>query len=131
MPKPAFLHFFSAINGFTAVALGALGAHALKEKLTASGNLDSWQTASSYQLAHAVAGLAVLAWAAAQTGRRSAMQRIAMCWLLGSLLFSGSIYALSLGAPRFLGPVTPLGGIAFLVGWVLLTVEAFRRPAST
>ena len=130
MPKPPCLIFLSAANGFVAVALGALGAHALKERLTLRGSLSAWQTASGYELAHAVACLAILAWATAQAERRPALHRIAVCWLIGSLLFAGSIYILALGGPRFLGPVTPLGGVAFLVGWALLAIEGLRRPAS-
>ncbi len=122
--------FLSSINGFAAVLLGALGAHALKAELTTRGSLGAWQTASGYQLAHAVAALAVLAWAAAQPERNRRLRRVAACWLAGSLLFAGSIYLLALGGPRMLGPVTPLGGLAFLAGWALLALESLRRPDS-
>jgi len=130
MSKPFSLMFFSAVNGFAAVLMGALGAHALKVQLTDRGALAAWQTASNYHLAHAIASFAALAWAAAQPERGVALGRVATCWLAGALLFSGSIYALSLGGPRWLGPVTPMGGLAFLLGWSLLAVEALRRPAS-
>jgi uncharacterized membrane protein YgdD (TMEM256/DUF423 family) len=129
MPKPAYLIFSSAMNGFCAVLLGALGAHALKGRLVARDSLAAWETASSYQLAHAVGAVAVLAWAATQAERRPALHRVALSWLIGSFLFSGSIYVLALGGPRWLGPVTPLGGIAFLIGWVLMAAEGLRRPA--
>ena len=127
-PRP--LIFLNAMNGFFAVLLGALGAHALKARLVANDSLGAWETASSYQLAHAVAAVAVLAWASSQAGRRLALHRVALSWLIGCLLFSGSIYSLALGGPRWLGPVTPLGGIAFLIGWFLLAMEGLRRPAS-
>ncbi len=130
MSKPPFLVFFAALNGFISVALGALGAHALKERLAEHGSTSAWQTASTYQLTHAIACLALLAWAAAQAELRPAFRRIVVCWLIGSLLFSGSLYALALGAPRFFGPITPLGGVAFLAGWALLAIEGLRRPAS-
>ncbi len=130
MPQPNILNFFSACNGFVAVLLGALGAHALKARLTAGGTLSAWETASSYQLAHAVACVAILAWASARDERRAALSRVALSWLVGSVLFSGSIYVLALGGPRWLGPVTPLGGLAFLAGWALLAAEGLRRPAS-
>jgi uncharacterized membrane protein YgdD (TMEM256/DUF423 family) len=137
MPKPTYLTLFTASNGFCAVLLGALGAHALEATLSARGSLGAWQTATQYQLAHVVGSLALLAWAAAEpAGARPArLRRIAWLWQSGCILFSGSIYILALGGPRFLGPVTPLGGLAFLAGWALLAVEAFRssptRPPST
>jgi uncharacterized membrane protein YgdD (TMEM256/DUF423 family) len=92
--------------------------------------LNAWQTASTYQLVHAVAALAISAWANADPARLSSLSRIGWCWLVGSLLFSSSIYLLALGGPKWLGPVTPLGGLAFMAGWLLLAIEAFRRPTS-
>lgn len=115
-----------ALSGFLAVALGALGAHVLKATLLAHDTLGAWQTAAHYHLAHSIACLALVAWAAVQPGRARRLQRIAALWLLGCLLFAGSIYALALGGPRLLGPVTPLGGLAFLAGWALLGLEATR-----
>lgn len=131
MPNPKFLTFFTALNGFGAVLLGALGAHALHERLSARGTLDSWQTAVQYHLAHAIGALALLAWASAQPGRAGRLHLAAWFWQSGCLLFAGSIYLLALGGPRFLGPVTPLGGLAFLVGWALLAVESLRRPPTS
>jgi uncharacterized membrane protein YgdD (TMEM256/DUF423 family) len=117
-----------SLNGFAAVLLGALGAHAWHETLLARGTLASWQVATQYHLVHAAATLGLLAW---HTGddpaRAGAARRIAWLWQIGCLLFAGSIYALSLGGPRFLGPVTPLGGLAFMAGWALLGLEAFRK----
>lgn len=127
MPKPIYLTFLTALNGFSAVLLGALGAHALKDRLNARGSLESWHTAAHYQLAHAVAAVALLAWATAQPESRARLHRVAGLWQLGALLFAGSIYGLALGGPRFLGPITPLGGLAFLAGWALLAVEGLRR----
>ena len=105
----------ASLLGFTGVALGAFGAHALKETLNANGTTATWQTAVLYQLIHAVA-LATgptAPWA----GR---------CWIAGVVLFSGSLYWLALGGPKFLGPVTPLGGLALLLGWALLAWHAFK-----
>ena len=107
----------ASLLGFTGVALGAFGAHALKETLHAHGTTATWQTAVLYQLIHAVALLAYPGWSWA--GR---------CWIAGVVMFSGSLYWLALGGPKFLGPVTPLGGIALLLGWVLLAWHAFRLP---
>ena len=131
MPKPDFLTAFSAINGFAAVLLGAIGAHALRGELSARNTLESWQTASQYHLAHAVAAIALLAWVSARPALAPRLRRAAWCWQIGCLLFAGSIYLLALGGPRFLGPITPLGGLAFLAGWGLLAVEAFRHPPSS
>lgn len=132
MPKRSYPMFLTAFNGITAVALGALGAHALQTRLAARGTLEAWKTASHYQLTHAAASLAVLAWAAAQPERGSRLHRVSLLWQIGGLLFSGSIYCLSLGGPRLLGPVTPLGGVAFLAGWILVAWEGLRssRPSS-
>ena len=132
MSKPSYLMLLTSLSGFSAVLLGAIGAHALKAPLLAQGTLESWQTAAHYQLAHTLGALGVLVWAALQSGRQTGLHRVAGCWLVGCLLFSGSIYILALGGPRALGPITPLGGLAFLAGWALLARESLRRlPAST
>lgn len=124
---PRWIIVSAGLLGFLGVALGAFGAHALKETLIAASTLSTWQTAVLYQLVHAVALLALGGYplAAGPTGRR-----IAACWVAGVLLFSGSLYLLALGGPRWLGPVTPLGGLAFLAGWLLLAWHGWRhRPA--
>lgn len=107
----------AGLLGFTGVALGAFGAHALKEILVTNGTTATWQTAVLYHLVHSVALVALPGWV--WVGR---------CWIAGVLLFSGSLYWLALGGPRFLGPVTPLGGAAFLAGWALLGWHAFKSP---
>ena len=105
----------AGLLGVTGVALGAFGAHALKDTLSALGTTATWQTAVFYHLLHAVA--LATAPTAPWVGR---------CWIAGVLLFSGSLYWLAVGGPRFLGPITPLGGLAFLLGWALLAWHAFR-----
>ena len=117
------------VLGLTAVALGAFGAHGLERALDgapdAAARLDHWETAARYHLAHALAvGLA--AWIAS-TGRPRAGRAAALCFTLGVVLFSGSLYALSLTGARWLGAVTPLGGLAFLAGWAAIIVAAARR----
>lgn len=108
----------AAVLGFVGVALGAFGAHALKPTLAAQGTLETWKTAVFYQLVHAVA---ILALGLAHTPARDAWwPRTGLCWIIGCVLFSGSLYWLSLGGPRWLGPITPLGGLAFLLGWGFL-----------
>src|SRR6478609_2640781 len=108
---PSFLPFAAGILGLTGVALGAFGAHSLKNTLEATGGLENWKTAVFYQLVHAVALLA-LASRTEPVGRV-----IGRWWVIGVVLFSGSLYALALGVPaKFIWPVTPLGGLALLLG---------------
>jgi len=109
------------------VALGAFGAHALKDILAARGSTDIWHTAVLYQLVHSVALLALCGWREMPVGLQKWTAR---CWAGGVVLFSGSLYWLALGGPKFLGPVTPLGGIGLLAGWVLVVAIASKggRP---
>jgi uncharacterized membrane protein YgdD (TMEM256/DUF423 family) len=112
---------------FAAVAAGAFGAHALKSVLTPD-LLAVWHTAVQYQAWHALALLAVgLLMAKDPSGRRGRGLRAA-AWLfaIGIVLFSGSQYLLALSGQRWLGAVTPLGGIAFLAGWLVLAWAALR-----
>ena len=102
--------------GATGVALGAFGAHALKKVLLERGTTASWATAVQYQLLHAVALLAL----PSLKGDHELTKKL---WVGGVVLFSGSIYGLSLGGPRLLGPVTPLGGLCLIGGWVSLGLK--------
>ena len=108
-----------------AVALGAFGAHALKPRLTPEA-LALWQTAVNYHAWHAL-GLLATAALMLQLGERLALRCAAALFAAGIVLFSGSLYALSLGAPRALGAVTPFGGAAFIAGWIALTLGVARR----
>ena len=103
---------------FLAVALGAFGAHALKARLPAE-MAGVWQTAVQYQAWHALAlfglGLLMLHWP-----ERLGLGLVAWLFVAGIVLFSGSLYALALTGARGLGAVTPIGGVAFLVGWAVL-----------
>jgi uncharacterized membrane protein YgdD (TMEM256/DUF423 family) len=110
---------YAAMLGFTGVGLGAFGAHALKSTLLARGTTDSWRTAVTYQLVHS---LALLALSTREVDRESTVRWdvVGNCWLVGTVLFSGSIYGLSLGGPRFLGPITPVGGLFMMAGWGVL-----------
>jgi len=123
IPPNPFL-FFAGAFGFLGVALGAFGAHALKPTLEAHGSLEAWRTAVLYQLVHAVALLALAMW---QGAPRKALGRISACWTTGIFLFSGSLYGLALGGPKFLGPMTPLGGIWLLAGWGWLVWHSWKR----
>ncbi|NNU15873.1 DUF423 domain-containing protein [Parvularcula sp. ZS-1/3] len=108
----------AAILGFSAVALGAFGAHGLENRLSAEAQ-GWWETASFYLLVHAALGAAM-----AGQGRR---WRWAVVLLLGgAALFAATLYAMALGAPRVLGAVTPLGGLGMLAGWALFALQALR-----
>ncbi|MEQ8331269.1 MAG: DUF423 domain-containing protein [Longimicrobiales bacterium] len=111
------------LYGFLGVALGAFGAHALRARLT-EADLATFQTGVSYQMYHALALLAVAwAWTRWPTGTVVAA---GWAFAVGVLVFSGSLYALVLTGHRWLGAVTPLGGLAFLAGWALLVWSALR-----
>jgi uncharacterized membrane protein YgdD (TMEM256/DUF423 family) len=107
-----------------AVALGAFGAHALKARLTPE-MLAVYETGVRYQLAHALALLAV-AWACTRWPGSAAIHTSGWLFVAGTVLFSGSLYALSLSGVRWLGPITPIGGVAWLVGWGCLAWGAWK-----
>lgn len=106
----------AALLGASGVTLGAFGAHGLRARLTPE-QLGSWQTAVEYHLLHSVALLALALYANA-TGRSVGLT--AGLWTAGIVLFAGSIYGLVLDGPRWLGPVTPLGGLCLIFGWLSL-----------
>ncbi|HEY0916954.1 MAG TPA: DUF423 domain-containing protein [Solimonas sp.] len=113
-----------ASYGFLAVALGAFGAHALKARLTPD-LLAVWKTGVEYHFYHALALLAV-GLLARQLQPSGALTAAGVCFALGVLLFSGSLYALALSGVRVLGAVTPFGGLLFLVGWACLVRVAVK-----
>jgi uncharacterized membrane protein YgdD (TMEM256/DUF423 family) len=113
----------AAFAGASGVALGAFGAHALRARLEPAA-LAIWQTAVLYHLLHAVALLALVLFARA-TGRSVTLPAALFC--AGIVLFSGSLYGLALTSWRWLGPITPLGGLAFLAGWASLVLLARAR----
>jgi uncharacterized membrane protein YgdD (TMEM256/DUF423 family) len=121
----------AALNGMLAVALGAFGAHGLKTRLAnlpdAAQRLGWWETAAQYQLAHALA-LGLCAQLIARGGGGAGSVAV---WSFtgGIALFSGSLYAMTLGV-RGLGPVTPVGGLLLLVGWGALLVAAWGLRTS-
>lgn len=114
-----------ALNGLIAVAAGAFGAHFLKDRLS-SGDLTTFETAARYQMYHALALLAVSALAHVRPS--STASAAGWCMLLGIVLFSGSLYGLTLGGWKWLGPITPVGGLLLLAGWLMLVVAAFNSP---
>src|SRR5262249_31466270 len=112
-----------ALSGALAVAAGAFGAHGLRGKLSPD-QMAVFETAARYPMYHALALIAVAAIATRLPGRGADLAG----WLFvaGTVLFSGSLYLLALGGPRWLGAVTPLGGVCFIVGWVALAWSAVR-----
>jgi len=106
-----------------AVVLGAFAAHALKADLESAGQLANWHTAVHYQMWHALALLIFGLWRTRQAGTAFP----GWAFLIGSLFFSGSIYALALDFARpVMGPITPLGGSLLIAGWITLAVSAAR-----
>lgn len=114
----------AAVYGFLGVGLGAFGAHALKARLMPE-MLAVWKTAVEYQFYHALA-LMLVGLIAAQKPS-IALTNSAICFALGVLVFCGSLYALALSGVRWLGAITPLGGLLFLAGWALLLWAAMKR----
>lgn len=123
----------AAILGFLGVGLGAFGAHGLEGTFEANAvdtavaleRMDWWKTAAFYHLIHAVA-LAAGGVVCALTGRGT--KAVTLCMVLGVTIFSGTLYAMALGAPRWFGAITPIGGVLLMAGWVALFLAC--RPAS-
>lgn len=115
-----------ALSATLAVAAGAFGAHALKGHPSPE-DLSIFETGARYQMYHAL-GLLAVAWAVTRWPG-GAVHAAGWLFVIGTLLFSGSLYALALSGVRWLGAVTPLGGLAFLAGWVCLAFGAWRGRA--
>jgi uncharacterized membrane protein YgdD (TMEM256/DUF423 family) len=122
MNRPTLFLSLAGCFGLTAVVLGAFGAHALDARLQELGTKAVWETAVDYQMWHALAVLGLVALRC--KGRPARAAGLAFC--LGIPLFSGSLYWLALDGPRWLGPITPLGGLLFVIGWALFIVAVFR-----
>jgi uncharacterized membrane protein YgdD (TMEM256/DUF423 family) len=106
------------------VALGAFGAHALRERLDA-GMLANFETGARYQMYHALALLAV-AWTVSRFPNSQLPMFAGWLFVLGIVLFSGSLYLMAFTGQRWLGAVTPFGGVAFIAGWACLLIAAWR-----
>ena len=103
--------------------MGAFGAHALEPQLIESGRLDTYETAVQYHFYHVIASLIILIVPVANDTWR---KRASMAFLAGIMIFSGSLYFLSLSGITWLGAITPIGGVLFIVGWLML-IPAFRK----
>lgn len=118
---------FLAVGGLAmlaAVALGAFGAHALKTRVSTE-MLALWRTGVEYHAYHAL-GLLAVGWVAAQLPESMLVKWSGWLMLSGIVLFSGSLYALALSGERWLGAVTPVGGIGFLAAWALFVIAVLR-----
>jgi uncharacterized membrane protein YgdD (TMEM256/DUF423 family) len=111
-----------AVLGALTVALGAFGAHALEARVEPE-DLAIWQTAVHYQGLHA---LALIVYGLFAERRERPRMLAAWCFLVGTLIFSGTLYGIVLGGPRWLGAITPLGGTLMIVGWVAFALAARR-----
>jgi uncharacterized membrane protein YgdD (TMEM256/DUF423 family) len=111
-----------AVFALLTVVLGAFGAHALEAPLEARGSVETWKTAVDYQMWHA---LALLLLVALRIDGRAA-KVAGYCFCIGVTLFSGSLYWLALDGPRWLGPITPIGGLLLISGWIALIVATCK-----
>lgn len=115
-----------ALFALLAVMAGAFGAHGLRNLVSERG-LEVFQTAVTYQMYHALALLLVAALSAVALLPQSLLAFASGFFVAGILLFSGSLYVLALTDVHWLGPVTPVGGACFMVGWILLVIAGLRR----
>jgi uncharacterized membrane protein YgdD (TMEM256/DUF423 family) len=115
-----------ALTAMLSVVLGAFGAHLLENQLTADA-LDVYETGVQYHMFHAI-GILLIALLIDRLPSRKLAIWAARLLLIGIVLFSGSLYALSLSGVKILGAITPLGGVAFIAGWIILALAA--RPAN-
>lgn len=113
-----------SLNMFLSVALGAFGAHGLKSRISAD-MLTIYQTGVHYHMIHAL-GIIAVALAASKLPAVALISWAGWSMLIGIVLFSGSLYALSITGIKVLGAITPFGGVAFLLGWLLLAYSAYK-----
>ncbi len=121
----------AGLFGFIGVAAGAFGAHGLRDKVSPR-DLEIWHTGAHYQQLHALALLVIALWAmqARTGGQPTALHGVAMAlFTAGILIFSGTLYAMTLGGPRWLGAITPLGGLCLLGAWATVALIGLRSAS--
>ena len=116
-----------SLSALIGVALGAFGAHGLKTRV-APEMLSVWQTGVQYQLVHAL-GLVLIGILCQMMPAATLLRSAGWLILVGTILFSGSLYLMVLSDIKALGMITPLGGVAFLLGWLLLALASWRQAA--
>jgi len=117
-----FLAIAAAFGGIS-VILGAFASHALKDRLSERA-LEIWETGTKYQMYHALALILVALLLNRRSTGSTPLIVAGYAFIAGTILFSGSLYALSLSGIKILGAITPLGGVAFITGWICLTIAA-------
>jgi len=134
MQRSRLYLLISALSGALSVALGAFGAHGLK-KIVSPEMLVVYQTGVQYQFIHSLAllALSILLLVPAAQAVKGLVKWSAHFMMFGIVLFSGSLYTMTFmsvsgGFPAWLGPITPIGGLAFIIGWILLMVAALKLP---
>ncbi|WP_043284134.1 DUF423 domain-containing protein [Reyranella massiliensis] len=116
----------AALSAATAIAVGAFAAHGLDLGTEAGRKARDWlQTGSQYEMIHALAILAVASLSAKLNGKLAITAQV--LFLLGSILFPGALYSLAFNGPRWFGAVAPIGGLAFIAGWVCLALAALTK----
>lgn len=125
MNRSALFLFAASLSAFLAVALGAFGAHGLREILSVQ-QLSTWETAVRYQMWHALA-LAIIATLIERHPDNKLLAGSGWLMIAGMLFFSGSLYALCLTEQKWFGPITPIGGSLLLSGWLSILIFAFKR----
>jgi uncharacterized membrane protein YgdD (TMEM256/DUF423 family) len=123
MPITHKYRLLGSILAFCAVLFGAFGAHALKETLIAHDSIQTWETAVRYQMWHALALILL----SISSLSNYILKMTGLCFVVGTLLFSGSLYGLALDGPKWLGPVTPLGGLCLMIGWSLFVYSIYKK----
>ena len=123
MPITRRYRLLGSMLALCAVSFGAFGAHALRETLSAQDSIQTWETAVRYQMWHALALILL-----SMISEPQSVPKVAgPCFVVGSLLFSGSLYGLALDGPKWLGPITPLGGLCLMNGWLLLLYSSYKN----
>lgn len=118
MKKHTFIQI-SGILGALAVGIGAFGAHGLQPILEANGRVATFETAVQYHFYHALAMLGISIWYSI-VPEKKVLKWTMVLFLLGILIFSGSLYILSLSGITWLGAITPIGGVAFIIAWITI-----------
>jgi uncharacterized membrane protein YgdD (TMEM256/DUF423 family) len=123
MPITHKYRLLGSLLALSAVLFGAFGAHALKETLSAHDSIQTWETAVRYQMWHALALMLL----SINDLSNNLPKMTGPCFVVGTILFSGSLYGLALDGSKWLGPITPLGGLCLMVGWVLLVYSSLKN----
>ena len=122
------LVLLGSVFGFLSVAIGAFGAHMLKARLDATGFKAVFETGVQYQMAHSLA-LLFLAGLSERIIPSAKIKVVGLLFAIGIIIFSGSLYLLAVTGINLFGAITPLGGLAFMAGWIILAVSAARRES--